>query len=751
MDYFPIGRCDLIPTSGRGTLAFVALLLAGSGLAVPSVAMAQDAVQESFDITVTATKRSESLMDIPVAVSAYTGETLLKTGITDAQSLSVTNPAIVYNNTGALAQPYIRGVGNRLLQNGLDPSVATYVDNRYISRQSAIVLDFFDIERVEVLKGPQGVLFGRNASGGAIRIITNSVSNELEGHVSAGYGNYNQWKMDGALNIPLGDEAGLRISGMTSHRDGMTKNLIETGRKDWDDKNFSAIRGKLRLTPTDRLEVLLTASYWSQADNSGNETNVAGPLDWHVGIANGGITGLDRKHTATLLDAPNKKKEFAGDLALNFDLGAATISSFTTYSDLDSTVIFDGDGSSFGAVDAIIFEPSKSYSQELRLASDRSGALEWIVGAFYFHEDTDQTTTIFTANINQALQNVKTESWAIFGQLKYQLARNFSISAGIRYTHDDKEIGLFTSNALGTTTAPGIAARTPLNDNLSWSKITPTVTLEYKADDSLLYTKFARGYKSGGVNYPHALGTHLAPEVLDMYEIGLKSAFARDRVRLTLSGYYYDYSDLQVTRAAAGTNPPTVITQNASNAQLYGLDADVTWAVTPAFTLTGALSWQHSEYKGYGDATAKIYRRVLDPLAPPGMTDVIFPGANGHQLLRAPTFSAFASVNYDISIGDATMPLTISFAHKGSYDFDFVYDPPGARVSGTTNAFHQKSYNLVNARLAYVPANDHWSIAVWGNNLLQEDYLDDVVGSGAGLRASYGAPRQYGVELRFNF
>lgn len=637
------------------------LLLAGSALVAPVTAMAQEAEEAGSsygEIIVTATKRSENLMDVPVAVSAYTAESLVKVGITDSQSLSVANPSVVYNNTGALAQPYIRGVGSRLLQNGLDNSVATYVDGRYISRQSAIVLDFVDVERVEVLKGPQGVLFGRNASAGAIRIITKEVSDELEGYVRGGVGNYGQWKMEGAANVPLGETLGLRVSGMTSQRDAMTTNLVSDGNDDWDDKDFRTIRGKLRWQPSDAFDAKLTVNYWSSDDNSGNVTNAVGPLNFHTGIANGGITGTDRKHVATKVDGTNDKQELSTELDMKLDLGGITLQSITTYADLDNTLTFDGDGTSFAAVDAIIDEGSKAFSQELQLSSDGSGALEWIVGGYYYHEDTDQTTMIFASNVNQGLQNVKTESWAVFGQLKYHLTDNFSLTAGGRYTHDSKDVSLLASTARGTATTAGILARVPLNEDLSWKKFTPTVTAEYKIDDTLVYAKFARGYKSGGVNYPHTLGQVLKPEVLDMYELGLKTAFADRSVKLTLSGYYYDYSDLQVTRAAAGTNPPVVIIQNASNAELYGLDADVTWSVTPEFTLTGSLAWQHSEYKGYDDATAKVYRRALNPAAGPGMIDVVFPNANGHQLLRAPKFSAFASANYDrhISASPSRVP-----------------------------------------------------------------------------------------------
>ncbi len=489
----------------------------------------------------------------------------------------------------------------------------------------------------------------------------------------------------------------------------------------------------------------------TQDDNSGNETNVVGPPSFHIGIANGGITGTDYKHIATLITGTNDKEEFAADLALSLDLDAVTLQSFTTFSDVNNTLTFDGDGSSLASVDAIIFEDAKTITQELQVSSDGAGPLEWIVGGYYYHEDTDYVITIFGSKINQGLQNVTTESLAAFGQLKYSFSDNLSITAGGRYTHDSKDVTLLTSNALGTNTVPGIAARTPLRDSLSWKKFTPTVTVEYNAGDTLAYAKFSRGFKAGGVVYPYAANTEVDPEVLDMYEIGLKSSLADRTVRLALSAYYYDYTDLQVTRAAAGTLPPTIVTQNASNAELYGLDADLSWDVTPEFTLTASASLQHSEYKGYDNATAKVYRRALDPAAAAGMIDVLFPGANGHRLLRAPKFSAFISANYEIPVGDAKMPLTLSYAYKGSYDFDFVYDPPGTVVTGTTDILRQKAYSLVNARLAYVPANERWQIAIWGNNIFNEDYFDDVVGAGVGLRASYGAPRTYGIEARVKF
>lgn len=175
----------------------------------------------------------------------------------------------------------------------------------------------------------------------------------------------------------------------------------------------------------------------------------------------------------------------------------------------------------------------------------------------------------------------------------------------------------------------------------------------------------------------------------------------------------------------------------------------MTWLVTPAFTLTGAVSWQHSQYKDYL-ASAKVYRGVLPGGTARGMVDVGF-DAEGHRLLRAPELSAFVGANYDIAVGNGVIPINLSYAYKGSYDFDFVYDPPNVTQNGTTSALRQKAYSIVNARIGYQPVSDKWSISAWMNNLLDEKYFDDVVAAGVGIRGSYGAPRTYGVEFQFNF
>jgi len=707
------------------------------------------------EIVVTATKRPENVMNIPVAVSAFSGEALATMGVQGVQALQIATPAVVFPNTGAFSQPYIRGVGSRLLANGFDPSVAAYVDGRYIARQSSMNFEFADIDRVEVLKGPQGVLFGRNASAGAIRIITRDVSKIFEGYAKASYGNYNRWMLQGAVNVPISDTLGVRISGDTLHRDGYAKNIFPAGRDEWDDRKWYSVRGKLRWEPTDWFDARLTGSYWSSDDLAGTDVIQVGRLDLSTGIRLGGITGSDRKHVASAVRDTVDKREYATELDLHFDLGFADLTTITTYADLDNELGFDGDGTSTRLVDAIIYEKSKTFSQEVQLASDTSGPLEWLVGAYLFRDDTDYDTIIDRTSavpaapfVSQGDQNVRTKSWAGFGQLTWNVTDKLSFTAGGRYTHDTKNVDLRASKWVPVT-----LPLTPYSDKQSWSKFTPSITTQYDFGDILTYLKFARGYKSGGINYPAAGAPVVDPEVLDMYEAGLKGTFFGRTVRTTLSAFYYDYSDLQITRAAS-EGSAIVTTENAANAKLYGLDADMSWSVTKAFTLNGGLSLLHSEYQNY-IANAKVYRGLIPPgsltaILTPGMRDVGF-DASGERLLRAPKFSGFAAANYDIPVPGGMVPVNLSYAYKASYLFDFIFDPADITNTGTTRVLKQHGYGLVNGRIGYTPDSQKWKVAAWINNAFNKKYWDDVVAAGTGIRASYASPRTYGVDLELKF
>jgi len=720
------------PVGDRDQSGVVVAPPAGGGQAAETTGVAE--------IVVTAQKRSETASRVPVAMAAISSQMLAQSGIQGTQGLQSAVPALVFTNTGAYNQPYIRGVGSRLLQNGLDPSVATYVDDRYISRQSAMAFDFADIQRVEVLKGPQGVLFGRNSSAGAIRVITNDVGDDFGGYLQGGYGNYNDRILSGVINIPLGDGVGFRLSGSTEHRDGFVHNIIPEGRYQWDDKDFNQIRGKLKWQMTPDLTARLSVGYWTRDDEDGNADVALGVLPYDTGIFKGGVTGISPDQVATNVRQPIVVKEFSTEFGLTYRMPWFDLKSITTYAKLNNALGFDGDGTSTQLVDAIVYENTYTFSQEFNITSNGDGPLQWLAGAYVFHDHTNFDVTVENSGLlisSGGLQTVTTDAVAGFGQLKWNFTKALSLTVGGRYNDETKSV-----DEVASPNAPVTVVSTPYSNKLNFTKFTPAVTLEYAIPVGIVYATYSQGFKSGGFNYPATGQVILKPETLDNYELGFKGHFLDHKIYLTMSAYYYDYKNLQVTRAAAAGVNPVVTTENAADATLYGLDTDATWRVTPDFTLTGSISLEHSEYKNY-QASAFEYTAVATGLNVPGMVNVGF-NADGHPLLRAPDFSAFASANYDFHVSGAKVPLSLSYAYKSAFDFDFIINP-------TSSVLRQPGYGLLTARIGYEPTNARWSLAAYVRNLADQKYFIDVVAAGSGIRGAYGDPRTYGAELKVKF
>jgi len=691
------------------------------------------------EIVVTSQKREENMQDVPIALSVFTGDKMREFGITNTQSLQIATPGLVVSNTSNSAQPFLRGVGTRLALNGLEPSVATYVDDRYISRATASIIEFADVERIEVLKGPQGTLYGRNATGGAIRVVTKGVSDVYEGDFRAEYGNYDYYSLSGTVSVPLSEDLGIRLTGLVKGRDGFAKNLDPAGVDQLDDINFQAVKGKIRWDMTNNVTANLTLNYWWRNDNQGNDIVDLSPPGLNRGTAVGGLSGTNRKEVYTALTGDSDGEEFSGELRFDVDLGGYDLVSISTFTDLSQQFITDGDGTSAKSSD-VPFAPDSltNFSQEIQLVSPGDGRLSWIVGGYFFYEDSDLDIVADLSDFvpgfifSQGLQTVNTTAAAAFGQATWDMTDRLSLTVGGRYSYEKKKASIVSSPNTATTLA---GATLPFSDEDSWNQFTPKATLQYDFDAAMVYLTYARGFKSGGFNYPAGGGTPLNPEILDMIELGLKSDLFDNRLRFNVSGFYYDYKDLQVTRASAGINAAAT-TENAAQAEIFGVDLDLNWTVSDQLSIMGGVSYLDTEYKDY-DAVAKSFQGT------PGTVNVGF-DASGQSLLRAPDWSYFVSLNYDFLIGGERFPLVVNYSYKGSYLFDFVIEPEMAPLQ-------QDSYGLLSARLSYVTANDRLELSVWGNNLTDEEYFDDVVANGNGLRGSWGSPRTYGVSVGYRF
>lgn len=714
-------------------------VLAASIIMATSSLCAQEFELE--EVVVTAQKRSESLQDVPIAVSAFAGDALTDYGVTGLKAVQMVTPGLVMNNSGAIAQPYLRGVGTRFANMGLEPSIATYIDDRYISRPTATLFELADVERVEVLKGPQGTLYGRNAAGGAMRVITKAPADEFEGTITANVGNYSHRGVSGTVSVPLSDTVSTRFSGIIKQRDGYADNLSPEGVSELDDQDFEAYRAKLKWDMTDQSTMLLTLAYLNQDDNNGNDVVALPPYDKNKGLVDkGGVTGSSPDEVATAIGNTIQNQELSSQLRFDIGFDAFDFASVTTYSKWDSERNSDADGTSGVSLDLPeAFEDAETYSQEFQVLSNGDGAWEWMGGLFFFHQEGTSLMLVdagIPKLVSLTKQSVETDAWSLFGQTTWHMDEQWSLTLGARWNDEEKALKQTDDpQYITTASARGLL---PYEDGDSWSEFTPKVTLEYGFDTGMTYLTYSRGFKSGGFNYPAAGKNPLEPEILDMYELGVKADLLADRLRLNATLFYYDYQDLQVTRAAAGSDGSLQITtENAANAEVLGLEADITWLANERLTINAGVGLLESEYKDY-DANAKLVNE-----ATAGLRDVLY-DASGESMLRAPDFSAYLSAKYEFQLGEANVPLVLTYSYKGEYEFDFV-------ASKETEAMTQDAFGLLNARISYNPPSDNWSLSLWANNVTDEEYFDDIVGNAAGIRGSYGAPRTFGVDAVYNF
>ena len=339
-------------------------------------------------IVVTAQKRAEDVQDVGMAVAAFDGRTLADAGVTDAMQLQTVVPSLTYVATGYSAQPYLRGIGTRQFAVGLEPSVATYIDDRYIARPFATIFDILDLERIEVLKGPQGVLYGRNAAGGAIRAITRNPGSEPKFEVGARTGNYGARRAHVTAGGPLSESWRGQVSAAIDRRDGLAVNLVPTGRPTADDVDRAAYRGKLLWDISDAVAAKLTLSYWNYTDWTGRDLSAAGVSEANRGVAlYGGVTSYERERFATAFADDNDLSEAAADLRFDIRLAKVDLVSATTYADDEFNQTLDVDVSSTRLIDLFAAEKSETWTQEVQVLSHDDAPFTWLAGAYFYRQD----------------------------------------------------------------------------------------------------------------------------------------------------------------------------------------------------------------------------------------------------------------------------------------------------------------------------------------------------------------------------
>ena len=738
-------RIRILQSSGTFAITLSLLLSFSSSTTQAETATQAGVIEE---VVVTAQKREQSLMDAAIDVTAFSGEQLTEAGIDDIFGIAKAVPGVTIQNTGAQIQIFMRGVGTRITGTGLDSGVAVYVDDRFVTRQTGQVFDIYDVERVEVLKGPQGVLFGRNATGGAIRIITKEVSDELEGELSLGYGSDSFQMARGFVNVPVTDNFGIRVSAQTRQRDAFKENIIP-GADDFDDLDAQSIRVKARWDVSD--DSTLKFSYdRSKATDLSNSGAVSLDRGNSRGISFGGITTTDRDKIASSMGtdpAYGSPKIESDSFQLRFETSLSDsldLAAFLNYLDFRSAKPGDYDGTSFQDVEVeSAFFDASDIGFGFDLSSNSDGPLSWVVGANFFEGDAESDFDLRvgpagggSVKLSVGFAEYKNTSYGVFGSLDYDFNERWTLTVGGRYSDEDKENDLSTSSIAVATVSP-----VPASDSESWNEFTPKVTLTYNLDNGIVYGTFASGFKSGGFNHPLRVGTVIDPETIDMIELGYKADLTNS-LRITSSLFVYSYKDLQVTKAASES--ATVSTENATDSDIRGLDVDLTWAANEKLTFRINAEYLDTEYKDY-DTAGRAPNTVLtgDPAAV-GYGFVFF-NAKGQEMLRSPELAVYAAVQYDspISIGgrEGNLSLNMNYAWKDDYIFDFEVDP----LIDVT----QDAHGILNARATLTI--DKVSLSVWGKNMTDEKYFFDKVVAATNNRGNYGHPRTYGVDFAYRF
>jgi iron complex outermembrane recepter protein len=700
------------------------------------------------EIVVTAQKRSENLQDVPIAISAIQAGNLLSAGVETTQELQFLVPTLLYSQQGAYGQPYLRGIGSDVAFINGDPSVVTYVDGVYVATSGAVIQQLLGVDRVEVLSGPQGTLYGRNAVAGAINVYTKTPSNEIDAEVSASYGNYDSTVLNGYLSGPVSDNLYVGIYGGYDRRDTFVDKVVGNLPEPDHESKYG---GRVKVVWDAGSGVKLTGSVEHVRTTSFEESAFRNIQPDALAYAFLPAPEPIRKYQY-FASAPqlNRTKQTGLTLREEVDLGWAKILGITGFRKFAGFTSDDVDATTADVLAADAYQTSKQFSQEVQLISPDSSSIDWIVGAYYFtgkaaFDPVRISSPLFFGPSVGSIQTVDSEklvSTAAFAQVTAPLeflSPNLRLTIGGRYTIDRKKfegfryLGVpFTTPFPDNTVVPGSLIQFP-RDRRTWRRFTPKATLDYTTGNTLVYATFSRGYKAGLFNLSdaNAFGP-VNPESLTAYEVGVKSEFLERKIRLNAAAYFYDYKNLQVSQTGGNGGGIVPFLQNAATAKAYGVEATLTVAATRELTLRASAAWEHTEFTSFPNAASFL-------IGPSGNLNQEI-DATGERLPRAPKWVASGGFDYRVDLGGGGKLLASADAY---YNSGFTW------VVGT--GIREPSYFLLNATVGYLFPGEKLSLTAFGTNLTDKHYAVNKLITPVSIAVRDAAPRMYGIRLRWRY
>ena len=682
------------------------------------------------DIVVTAQKREENLQDVPISITALAGETLVRAGVNSLDAVQRLVPGLSMSaiGSGFVSYTYVRGGGTNVIDAGSDPSVAFFADEIYLGGTTGLQFDLFDIERVEVLKGPQGTLFGRNAAAGAVSVTTRRPSATPEYMAQMEVGNYGQALLRASLSGPLGGDFRYRLTTAVRHRNAFTGNPV--GRDPGKLNNVGA-RGAIEYDAGD-LNALLTTEYFRSANGPTNQfLSTINPLGFASQAAYNRLPLADQDFYRVYYDfiGFERQKQFITSLRVEYDLGFAGLTSISAYRNNLFDRRQDQDGSLADGSILSTREHVKQFSQELRLANSTDN-FNWVVGLYYYTSridrfDTSDTGPDFGA---PALANrlaiddhrLSTDSYAVFGQATYDLTDSLALTLGARYTKDDKG----SRRSVDRFGLGGPQNRYSIDVDASFDSFDPAVTLEFEpSDDVLLYASYKRGFKSGGWQSLFPLRDFAVvpfdAEHVIAYEGGVKSDLLDGRLRVNVAGFLQIMEDQQILRIPS---PALLIIDNAGETEAYGADIQISAVPVPRLRI---------------DLNATIQRARFTRYDSLGQNFV------GNNQLRSPDFSGSATVEYRAPLGGfGDLTFRAEYFRQTKIFFD----------AANTSAFQafQPAYGVLNGRVILQPEGGRYELAAWIKNATDEKYFRNVAIQGPSGLGTPGDPLTFGATLTLN-
>lgn len=764
-------------------LGYRRALLASAGVAIAlgqaAPAFAQD--QEDFtvgEVIVTAQRRSENLQNVPVSVTAATGAQLESARVTNVENITALSPSITFrasNFAASTGNIQIRGIGTTGNSRSFEGAVGVFIDGVYRSRSGQALANFLDIDSLQILRGPQGTLFGKNTSAGALLLTSaKPTTSEVDGSYEATYGNYDYYLLKGAVNVPLGDKAAFRIAALHTDHEGYFSN--PEGTKHYNESENSGLKAQLLIEPTDDLSIRLIGDYARSAGNCCYGTNeyVSGPVGPLVNalVAANGFTppsrNIDDMEAVTNPDTPAVAKDYGGTLLVDYKLGTGDLRSVTAVRRYEAAQVQDGDFSGAALLDLTETFESKFFSQEFTYSGRIDGAVnaDYLVGVFYSDEDLEMSRDLRWGAQAQAYwstlipslagvlnaapgrtsyeqMNGSAKSAAVFTHWDFELTDQFNLIAGLRYSQE-KKTGTFANPFFRSPLDPlailGVMPGVPYSDKTTDKSVSGTLTLQYRpTDDAMVYASYNRGFKAGGVNLdvnaagvPGGAATAaitadptFKSETTDAVELGAKVDWLDGRARTNVAAFYNKLTDLQVAQFI-GLQFGVL---NAPSAKVYGAEIDQTFKVNQDLTLTGSVTWLPKAE--YGNSP------LLDYVA-----------GGAVYTLSDRRFSSTPEVAASLA-AVVEHPINDDFAITGRLQAQYQ----SKTYTSTSSPFTQDAFTLVNANIG-IKSFAGWQVELWGQNLTDEGYVTTTfptpVRTGD-FNAYIGSPRTYGVSLRGTF